>query len=52
MFDAHCSACDQRRLVFTSQITSLANTDHGIEVAYTCWCSADQTWRTGVLAAA
>jgi len=52
MFDAYCTDCDKRRLVFTSQITSLANTDHGIEVAHTCWCGSAQTWRTGALAAA
>jgi hypothetical protein len=52
MFDAYCTACDKRQLVFSSQITSLANTDHGIEVAYTCWSGHDQTWTTGVLAAA
>lgn len=52
MFDAYCSDCDKRQLVFSSQIQSLANTDHGIEVAYTCWLGHEQVWTTGLLAAA
>jgi hypothetical protein len=47
MFDHHCTACDKRQLIFPSQVTSLANTDHGIEVTFTCWCGADQTLLTG-----
>ena len=53
VFDHYCTSCQKRSLVFASQIVSLANTDHGIEVAFTCWCGADQTWTTGrTLAAA
>jgi hypothetical protein len=47
MFDHHCTECGKRQLVFPSQITALANTDHGIVVAFTCWCGADQTMLTG-----
>ncbi len=47
MFDHVCSACEKRQLIFPSQVTSVVNTDHGIEVAFTCWCGADQTWVTG-----
>ena len=47
MFDHVCTACGQRRLIFTSQITSLTNTPEGIVVAFTCWCGADQLWITG-----
>ena len=47
VFDHYCTSCQKRSLVFPSQIVSLANTDHGIEVAFTCWCGADQTWTTG-----
>ena len=32
MFDHHCTACDQRQLIFPSQVTSVVNTDHGIVV--------------------
>ncbi len=51
MFDHHCTACDQRKLIFPSQITGLANTDHGIVVTFTCWCGAEQTMLTGRRAA-
>ena len=47
MFDNHCSACDRRQLIFSSQVTSMSNTDHGIVVTYTCWCGAEQTMTTG-----
>ena len=47
MFDHHCTACDKRQLIFPRQVTSLVNTDHGIIVALTCWCGADQTLLTG-----
>lgn len=50
MFDHLCSSCEKRQLIFPSQITSIANTDAGIEVAYTCWCGATQTWLTGTAA--
>ena len=43
MFDHLCTACDKRQLIFPSQVTSLVNTDHGIIVAFTCWCGAEQT---------
>ena len=47
MFDHHCTACDKRQLIFPSQVTSLVNTDHGIIMAFTCWCGAEQTLLTG-----
>ena len=47
MFDHHCTACDKRQLIFPSQVTSLVNTDHGIIVAFECWCGAEQTMLTG-----
>jgi hypothetical protein len=47
MFDHHCTSCDKRQLIFPSQVTSLVNTDHGIIVAFTCWCGAEQTLLTG-----
>ena len=47
MFDHHCTSCDKRQLIFPSQVTDMVNTDHGIIVAFTCWCGADQTLLTG-----
>ena len=47
MFVHTCSACERRQLVFSSQITTLHNTDHGIVVSFTCWCGADQAMLTG-----
>ncbi len=47
MFANTCTSCGKRQLIFPSQVTSLANTERGIEVAYTCWCGAEQTILTG-----
>ena len=47
MFDNNCQVCASRVLIFASQITSLANTDHGIVVTFTCWCGTEQTQVTG-----
>ena len=47
MFDHQCTACQKRQLIFPSQVTDMANTDHGIVVSFTCWCGADQRMVTG-----
>jgi hypothetical protein len=47
MFAHVCTACRKRQLIFPGQVTSLVNTDHGIEVSFTCWCGAEQHWLTG-----
>ena len=47
MFAHDCSSCGKRQLIFVSQVTSLVNTDRGIEVGFTCWCGAEQHWLTG-----
>lgn len=47
MFDHQCTACQKRQLIFSSQVTALTNTEHGIVVSFTCWCGADQTMVTG-----
>ena len=47
MFDHLCTACGKRQLIFSSQLTSLLNTDRGIIVAFDCWCGAEQTMLTG-----
>ena len=39
-------------LIFPSQITSLANTEDGIVVTFTCWCGTEQTLVTGKAARA
>jgi hypothetical protein len=44
MFAHHCSACDRKMLIFPGQIARMHNTDHGIEVDFTCWCGNPQTW--------
>ncbi len=47
MFDNNCQVCAKRVLIFPSQITSLANTERGIAVTFTCWCGTEQTRVTG-----
>ncbi len=47
MFDHQCTACEKRQLIFPSQVTAMSNTEHGIVVAFTCWCGAEQTLLTG-----
>ncbi|MCY7395535.1 MAG: hypothetical protein LH468_05155 [Nocardioides sp.] len=51
MFLHACTACERRQLIFPSQVTSLDNTDHGIEVSFTCWCGVEQHLLTGRAAA-
>lgn len=52
MFTHTCTACQSRQLIFPSQISALDNTDHGIEVSFTCWCGAAQSLLTGRAASA
>ena len=47
MFTHHCTACDKTQLIFISQVTGLADTDHGTAVTFTCWCGSEQTWVAG-----
>lgn len=47
MFDNNCQVCAARVLIFESQVTSMANTDEGIVVSFTCWCGTEQTQVTG-----
>ena len=47
MFDNNCQVCASRVLIFPSQVTSVANTDEGIVVTFTCWCGTEQTQVTG-----
>ena len=52
MFDNYCQVCAGRVLIFESQVISLANTDDGIVVTFTCWCDTVQTQVTGKAARA
>jgi hypothetical protein len=47
MFDAYCTTCSTRRLIFPSQVLHLDNDAHGIAVTFRCWCGAIDTWTTG-----
>lgn len=46
VFTHHCSVCEKQHLIFFSQVTSVAATEQGTAVHYTCWCGAAQTWTT------
>lgn len=48
MFTHTCTSCHRRELIFPSQVTGMAKTDHGIVVTFTCWCDAEQTMVTGI----
>lgn len=52
MFDHNCTVCEKRQLIFPSQVTTVANTDRGIELTFVCWCGAEQTLVTGKQAGA
>ena len=52
MFDNNCQVCASRVLIFPSQVTSMAMTDDGIVVTFTCWCGTEQTQVTGKAAGA
>lgn len=47
MFVHHCTACSLRQLIFPSQITGLADSADGVQLAFTCWCGETQTHPLG-----
>ena len=47
MFAHTCTSCGDRLAIFDSQVVSVANTEAGILVTFTCWCDATQTQLTG-----
>lgn len=47
MFLHHCTACDQRQLIFPSQISGVAEVGGRSGFAFTCWCGEPQVWLTG-----
>ncbi len=47
MFVHHCTACDQRQLIFPSQITGVAELDGKSGLGFTCWCGQPQVWIPG-----
>lgn len=51
MFAVDCPAIGTRALIFASQVRSVANHDHGIDVAFRCVCGGSGTWRSGANAA-
>jgi hypothetical protein len=50
MFANTCTSCGDRFVIFESQVLSVANTEAGILVTFTCWCDAPQTQLTGRIA--
>lgn len=42
-FTHHCAACDRTQLIFASQVMSVAASENGPELTFTCWCGATQT---------
>jgi hypothetical protein len=47
MFDIYCPTHDSRVLLWTADIDSVENTEHGIVVSYHCTCGHRGTWVTG-----
>jgi len=47
MFQHHCTACGRTELIFPSMLLSAANTEHGIELRFECWCGAEQMQLSG-----
>jgi hypothetical protein len=45
MFDVYCPHCASLRLIFSSQVTGIRNSDDGIVVSFTCWCGEAGAWR-------
>lgn len=43
LFTHHCTACDKVQLIFPSLGHAVAETAEGPELAFTCWCGAEQT---------
>lgn len=48
MFAVDCPTIGARALIFASQVRSVTNHDHGIDVAFRCVCGGSGTWRSGV----
>ncbi|WP_110180507.1 hypothetical protein [Nocardioides solisilvae] len=42
LFTHHCTACDKVQLIFPSLGHAVAETPEGPELAFTCWCGAEQ----------
>jgi hypothetical protein len=43
LFTHDCTACDRQQLIFPSMVSAVTHTDAGTEVAFTCWCGAEQS---------
>jgi hypothetical protein len=44
MFEIYCPDCASRRIIFPSQIVTVANGADGVVVHFECWCGALRTW--------
>ncbi len=50
MLSVQCPRHGRRVLLGLRQICGIVNTDHGIEVHYTCTCGHEGLWLTGAKA--
>jgi len=44
MFEIYCSECQSRRIIFPSQIVTVANGVDGVVVHFECWCGSLGVW--------
>lgn len=49
MFDAFCTACSRRSLVFPGQVLGIVNDETGIHVVFRSGCRETSVWHTGRL---
>lgn len=42
-FQHECTACESTQLIFPTMATGLVTTARGTELAFACWCGAEQT---------
>jgi hypothetical protein len=47
VFDAYCTACARRELIFPGQVLGSSNDEHGIHVAFRCSRGHVGEWLTG-----
>jgi hypothetical protein len=46
-FQHECTACERTQLIFPTMATGLVTTARGTEMAFVCWCGAEQTHLLG-----
>jgi hypothetical protein len=47
VFDAFCTACSRRQLIFPGQVLGIVNDGDGIHVVFRCSCRETGIWTTG-----